>query len=75
MPKWEFQKVTFDKLKVELFKSDCHTTHPQPTDRVGIGNELHRKTLTLTMDHPVTPNGEREHCHLGWATNTSSTIQ
>ena len=36
MPKWEFQRVTFGKLKVELFKSDCHATHPQPTE-LGLG--------------------------------------
>ena len=37
MPKQEFQKLTFGKLKAELFKSDCHPTHP---DHIEVGLEM-----------------------------------
>lgn len=74
MPKWEFQKVTFGKLKAELFKSDCHPTHPDHIDRGEFGNELHRKNPALIMDLSVFPSVRREHGQVRRAADSSSTI-
>lgn len=74
MPKWELQKVTFGKLKAELFKSDCHPTHPYHIDRGEFGNELHRKSPALIMHLSVFPRVRREHGQVRGAANASSTI-
>ena len=66
--------MTFGKLKAELFKSDCHPTHPDHIDRGGSGNELHRKSPALIMDLSVFPSVRKEHCQVRRAANSSGTI-
>lgn len=64
MPKWGFQKVTFDKLEAELFKWDYH-----PLPEIS----YHKKSPGLVTAYLLFPSVGREHCHLGRASDVSST--
>ena len=53
MPKQEFQKLTFGKLKAELFKSNCHPTHSPPHKQSYV-----KRNSGLIMCHLVFPSNK-----------------